>query len=107
MEYFHHIIIIFHFENIAFFHAKLGSDVCSSVDDQTSGGFTSFKSTTSGKIAISQLSTHGYWSKVFGGGMPFHTNQYGLGKRHWNLETSSVVVEFFSFSYIYSFIYFI
>ena len=26
--------------------------------------------------------------------MPFHTNQLGLGKRHWNLETTSAVVEF-------------
>ena len=26
--------------------------------------------------------------------MPFHTNRLGLGKRHWNLETSSAVVEF-------------
>ena len=26
--------------------------------------------------------------------MPFHTNQSGLGKRPWNLETSSAVVEF-------------
>ena len=26
--------------------------------------------------------------------MPFHTNQLGLGKKHWNLETSSAVVEF-------------
>ena len=26
--------------------------------------------------------------------MPFYTNQLGLGKRHWNLETSSAVVEF-------------
>ena len=31
---------------------------------------------------------------VFGGGMPFHANQFGLGKRHRNLQTSSVVVEF-------------
>ena len=30
----------------------------------------------------------------FGGGMPFHTNKFRLGKRHWNLETSSAVVEF-------------
>ena len=30
----------------------------------------------------------------FGSGMPFHTNQFGLGKRHWNLEISSAVVEF-------------
>ena len=30
----------------------------------------------------------------FDGKMPFHTNQFGLGKRHWNLETSSAVVEF-------------
>ena len=30
----------------------------------------------------------------FYGGMPFHTNQLGIGKRHWNLETSSAVVEF-------------
>ena len=35
-------------------------------------------------------------AKVFGGRMPLltPTNQLGLGKRHWNLETSSVVVEF-------------
>ena len=26
--------------------------------------------------------------------MPFHTNQFGLEKIHWNLETSSAVVEF-------------
>ena len=25
---------------------------------------------------------------------PPHTNQLGLGKRRWNLETSSVIVEF-------------
>ena len=27
--------------------------------------------------------------RVFGGGMSFHANQFGLGKGHWNLETSS------------------
>ena len=32
--------------------------------------------------------------RVIGGGMPFHINQLGLEKRHWNLETSSAVVEF-------------
>ena len=32
--------------------------------------------------------------RVFDGGMPFHTNQFVLGKRHWNFETSSAVVEF-------------
>ena len=26
--------------------------------------------------------------------MPLHTIQLGIGKRHWNLETSSAVVEF-------------
>ena len=31
------IIIIFYFENVTFFHAKLGSDVCPIVDSQTSG----------------------------------------------------------------------
>ena len=30
----------------------------------------------------------------FGGWMPFHTNQFELRNRHWNLETSSAVVEF-------------
>ena len=28
----------------------------------------------------------GNLERVFGGGLPFHTNQLGLGKRHWNLE---------------------
>ena len=32
--------------------------------------------------------------RIFSGGMPFLTKQFGLGKRHWNLETSSAVVEF-------------
>ena len=36
----------------------------------------------------------GKLEQVFGGVMPFYTNQLGLGKRHWNLETSSAVVEF-------------
>ena len=36
--------------------------------------------------------SQGKLEPVFGGGMPFHTNQLGLGKRHWNLETSSAVV---------------
>ena len=31
------IIIIFYFENVAFFHAKLWSDICPRVDNQTSG----------------------------------------------------------------------
>ena len=31
------IIIIIYFENVAFFRAKLGSDVCPRVDNQTSG----------------------------------------------------------------------
>ena len=33
----HFIIIILYFENVTFFHAKLGSDVCPRVDNQTSG----------------------------------------------------------------------
>ena len=46
---------------------------------------TRFILTTSGKFAINQLSTHGYWSEI---------SVAGLGQRHWNLETSSAVVEF-------------
>ena len=41
------IIIIFYFENVAFFHAKLGSDVCPRVDNQTSGD--TLQDLTSGK----------------------------------------------------------
>ena len=44
------------------------------------------KKVTSGKITISH--------QLFGGGIPFHINQFALGKRHWDLETSSAVVEF-------------
>ena len=83
------IIIIFYFENVAFFHAKLGSDVCPNFWQHV----TKFYSTTSGKIAISQLFTR-VLERDFGGGMPFCTNQFGLRKRHWDLETSSAVVEF-------------
>ena len=45
----HHIIIILYFENFAFFHAKLGSDVRPRVDNQTSGDTTRFNSTTKWK----------------------------------------------------------
>ena len=34
----HHQFIIFYFENVVLFHAKLGSKVCPRVDNQTSGG---------------------------------------------------------------------
>ena len=37
------IIIILHFGNVAFFHAKLGLDVCPRVDNQTSGLVTLYK----------------------------------------------------------------
>ena len=47
------IIIIIYFENVAFFHTKLGSDVCTRVDNQTYGDIIRFNSTTSGKITIS------------------------------------------------------
>ena len=68
-----------------FFHAKLGSDVCPRVDNQTYGDTlqNSTQPLTSGKIAISLLSTQEFWSEflVVGCIMPFHINQFGLGKR--------------------------
>ena len=58
------IIIIFYFENVASFHTKLGSDVCQRVNNQTSGNtLQDLTRPLNGKIAVSQLSTHGYWSK--------------------------------------------
>ena len=44
--YHHHHLF---FENVAFFHAKLWSDVCPRVDNQTSGDTTRFNVTISGK----------------------------------------------------------
>ena len=91
--YLNHHLSTFYFENVAFFHAKLELNTCPRVDNQTSGN-TLQDSTQphSGKIGIS------YPPKGIGasfeGGMPFHTNQFGLRRRHWNLETSSAVVEF-------------
>ena len=87
-------IIIFCFENVAFFQAKLGLEVFPRVDNHTSGDILlDLTRPLSGKIVVSQLSTMGIGAS-FGGGVRFHTNQLGLGKRHWNLETSSAVVEF-------------
>ena len=52
-------IIIFYFENVAFSHAKLGSDVRPRVDNQTSGNILQILTQSlSGKITINQLSTH-------------------------------------------------
>ena len=90
------IIIIFYFENVAFFHTKIGSDVCPRVDNQTSGD-TLQDSTQPLRVEKSPSASYprmGIGARDFGGGMPFHTNQFGLWKRHWNLETSSVVVQF-------------
>ena len=54
------IIIIFYFENVTFFHAKLRSGICPRVDNQPSGDtLQDLTRPLSGKIAISQLSTHG------------------------------------------------
>ena len=65
------IIIIFYFENVAFFYAKLGSDVCPWIDNHNSGEtLQDLTRPLSGKIAISQLSTHGYWGKFLVAGCP-------------------------------------
>ena len=92
------IIIILYFENVSFFHTKLGLDVWITQDRQRNlwRHFTRFNSFTSGKIAFMKMPVFHPWvlEQVFSDGMPFHTNQFGLGKRHWNLETSSAVVEF-------------
>ena len=56
------IIINFYFEYVTFFHAKLRSNVCPRVDNQTSGDtLQDLTRPLSGKIAISQSATHGYW----------------------------------------------
>ena len=87
------IIIIFILK-VAFFHAKLGSDVNPRVDNQTSGDTSQdLTQSLSGKIAISQLSTHGYWSEFLVAGCLSTPTSSDYG-RHWNLETSSVLVEF-------------
>ena len=53
-------------KTILFLHTKLGLDVCPNVDSQISGDTSpDLTRPLSGKIAISQLSTHGYWSKFF------------------------------------------
>ena len=55
------LIIIFYIENVTFFHAELGSDVCPRVDSQTSGDtLQDLTQPLSGKITIIQLSNHGY-----------------------------------------------
>ena len=78
-------VIIFNFEECRILHAMLGLDVCPRVDNQNSG--ENLQDSTlplSGKIAISQFSNHGYWSVFLVAGCQFHTNQFGIGKRHWN-----------------------
>ena len=50
--------------------------------------FTSLNSTIKWKNRHQPVIHPCVLERVFCGGMPFHTNQLGLGKRHWNLETS-------------------
>ena len=86
------IIIILYFENVAFFHAKLlGSDVCPRVDNQTSGD--TLQDLTRSLAEKSPSASHppmgigaSFWWRD---ALP-HQPVIGLGKRHWNLETSSV-----------------
>ena len=75
------IIIIFYFENVTFFHAKQRvGRLPQGRQPNLWRHFTRFNSITSGKISISQVSSPWVLEHVFGGGMPFHTNQFGLGK---------------------------
>ena len=62
------IIIIFYFEIVTFFHTKLGSDVCPRLDNL----WRHYKILLDQveKIAISQLSTHGYWCEFLVAGCP-------------------------------------
>ena len=90
-------IIIFYFENVAFFHSKLGLDFYPRVDNQISGDTSQYLTRPlSGKNAISQLSTHEYWSKSYGVRMPFHTKQFRI--REETLESGNL----FSGSWIFA-----
>ena len=74
---------------------KLGSNVCSRVDNQTTGDTLQDLTRPHSRKKRHQPVIHPWvLERVFGGRMPFHTNQLGLGKRQWNLETSSAAVEF-------------
>ena len=89
------IIIVIYFDNSTFLHAKLGSDVCPRVDNQTSGN--TLQDLT--RPLVQKLPSASYPPMGIGASFRWrdalpHTNQLGLGMRHWNLETSSVVVEF-------------
>ena len=88
------IIIILYFENVTFFHAlKLGSDVCPRVDNQTSGNTSQdltrplVEKSPSASYPPMGIGASFWWRDAL-------PHQLGLGKRHWNLETSSAVVEF-------------
>ena len=72
-EFLNSIIVIIYFENVTFFHAKLRSDVCPRVDNQTSGDTLQVNSTTSGKITMASVIHPWVLEPVFSGGMPFLT----------------------------------
>ena len=75
--------------------SELGSDVGPRVDSQTTGDtLQDLTPPISGKNCQQPVIHPWMLLQDFGGGMPFHANQFRLGKRHWNLETSSVVIEF-------------
>ena len=86
------IIIIFYFENVTFFHAKLGSDVRPIVDNQTSGD--TWEDWTRPLVEKSLVNHSWVFEGAFVTGMSLHTNQFRLGKRHLNLGPFSVVFEF-------------
>ena len=87
----------FIFKNVAFFHAKLGSDVCPSVDNQTSGD--TLQGLTRPLVEKSPSASYPPWvlERVFGDGMPFHAifiymSIYG-NLFHWGTHhISSVLV---------------
>ena len=75
------IIIIFYFKNVAFFHAKLGSDVCPRVENQTSGDtLQDLTRPPSGKIAISLLSTYGVFKASSVAGYPYTSTSSDKGR---------------------------
>ena len=72
-----------------------GSEVCPRVDNQTSGDTLQdltrqlVEKLPSASYPPMDIGASFWWRNA----LP-HFNQLGLGKRHWNLETSSAVVEY-------------
>ena len=87
------LIIIFYFENVAFFHAKLGSEVYPTIDNQTTGNTLQdlFISTTSEKLLSASYPPMGIGASLWWRGLWWLLKMYPIPKSRSGIQNGNPI----------------